>query len=59
MRRGPEDITLGATAGAVMLATTAAIALVIYAMLTVVYLVPSSLVAPSPLVAQDVVRLAY
>ena len=59
MRRGPEDITLGATAGAVMLATTAAIALVIYAMLTVVHLVPSSLVAPSPLVAQDVVRLAY
>ena len=59
MRRGPEDITLGATAGAVMLATTAAIALVIYAMLTVVHLVPSSLVVPSPLVAQDFVRLAY
>jgi hypothetical protein len=42
-----------------MLATTAAIALVIYAMLTVVHLVPSSLVTPSPLVAQDFVRLAY
>jgi hypothetical protein len=36
-----------------MLATAAAIALVIYAMLTVVHLVPSSLVA------QDLVRLAY
>jgi hypothetical protein len=46
-------MTLGATAGGVMLATGAAIALVIYAILTVVHLVPPSLVA------EDLVRLVH
>jgi hypothetical protein len=53
MRRRPEDMTLDATAGGIMLATGAAIALVIYAMLTVLHLVSPSLVA------EDLVRLVY
>ena len=53
MRRRPEDITLGTTACGVMLATGVAIMFVIYAMLTVIGLLPSSLVT------QNVVRLAY
>jgi len=53
MRRRPEDITLGTTACGVMLATGVAIMFVIYAMLTVIGLLPSSLVT------QNLVRLAY
>jgi hypothetical protein len=41
MRRGPEDLTFGATAGGVMLATGAAVALIIYALLTLLPLLSS------------------
>jgi hypothetical protein len=53
MNRVAEDRTFGAIAGCVMMATLAAVALVIYAMLTLVHLVPA------PPVAQDIVRLAF
>ena len=53
MSRVPEDRTFDAIAGCVMMATGAAVALVIYAMLTLVHLVPA------PGVVQDMVRLAF
>jgi len=53
MHRRPDTITLNTTAAVVMLATSAAIALVIFAALTGVHLLPSALTA------RDIVRLAY
>ncbi len=53
MNRRPDTITLNTIAAVVMLATSAAIALVIFATLTGVHLLPSALIA------RDIVRLAY
>jgi hypothetical protein len=52
MTRGPEDHIFSATAGCVMLATGAAFALIIYAMLTFFALVP-------PASTQGLVQLTY
>ena len=52
MRRRPEDVTLGATAGAVALAMGAAILLIIYAMFTGAGLA-------SPVVTQNLTRLSF
>lgn len=53
MNRRPDTITLNTTAVVVMLATSAAIALVIFAALTGVHLLPSALTA------RDIVHLTY
>ncbi len=53
MHRRPDTLTLNTTAVVVMVATSAAIALVIFAALTGVHLLPSALVA------RDIVHLAY
>jgi hypothetical protein len=42
MRRGPEDLTFSATAGGIFLATSVALMLIIYALLTFVALLPPS-----------------
>jgi hypothetical protein len=42
MRRGPGDLTFGATAGCVMLATGVALTLIVYALLTFVALLSSA-----------------
>jgi hypothetical protein len=42
MARGPEGVTFGATAGCVMLATAAALTLIVYAVLTFVALLSSA-----------------
>ena len=52
MRRGPEGLTFGATAGCAMLATTAALTLIVYALLTFIALLSS----PS---AQQLVGVRY
>lgn len=53
MAHAPEGKTLNATAGFVTLATIAAMALVIYAMVVFVDL------AQAPLLTQDIVRLSF
>jgi len=53
MNRRPDTITLNTTAVVVMLATSAAIALVMFAALTGVHLLPSALTA------RDIVHLTY
>lgn len=52
MRRGPEEMTLGATASGVVLAIGAAILLIIYAMFTGAALA-------SPVVTQNLTRLSF
>jgi hypothetical protein len=41
MRRGPEDLAFNATAGCVMLATSAALLLIVYALLTLIPILSS------------------
>jgi hypothetical protein len=41
MTRGPEDLAFSATAGCVMLATSAALLLIVYALLTFIPLLSS------------------
>ena len=43
MTRRPEDVTLSATTSFVMVATSVALVLIVYALLTFVGLLPSSL----------------
>jgi hypothetical protein len=42
MRRGPEDVTFSATAGGIFIATSVAVMLIIYALVTFVALLPPS-----------------
>lgn len=53
MTREPGHITFGATAGGAMLVTAAAVALILYATLTLLELIRPSLVT------QDLLRLVY
>jgi hypothetical protein len=52
MRRGPENLTFHATAGGIFLATSVAVMLIIYALLTL-----AALLAPSA--AQQLVGFTY
>ena len=52
MRRGPEYITFSATAGGIFVATSVALMLIIYALLTFVALLP-------PSAAQQLVGFTY
>ncbi len=52
MTREPADVTFGAVGGGVLLATGAAVVLIIYAMIALVEVLPDSLAA------QELLRLA-
>lgn len=49
----PKDLAFRATASCVLLTTGAALALIVYAVLAIVHLVPPSLIG------EELVRLAY
>ena len=52
MKRRPDDVTFSATAGCIFLATTGAVILIIYALLTFAALLP-------PSAAQQLVGVTY